>query len=764
MSADRVHIFGVRHHGPGSARSLLRALEELRPECVLVEGPPDADQVLPLAGNVALDPPVALLVYVRDNPRRAAFYPFAVFSPEWQAVRYALTAGVEVRFMDLPQWHQLAEEEASSLVEDGAAEAMTKTESGEEKPSDETPTRGVLLQRDPLGQLAAAAGYTDVDRWWDALVESRREASSEVFAAVADAMATLREGLEGSQASRERQREAHMRKTIRTALKAGHEKVAVVCGAWHAPVLVPGHWPAVEADNALLKGLKKVKTEATWTPWTYRRLASGSGYGAGVLSPAWYELLWSSRDTSVSTVWMTRVARLMRERDLDASSADVIEAVRLGETLAALRGRMTAGLDELDEAALSVLCGGQEAPMRLVRNKLVIGDRLGRVPSETPMTPLQRDLTALQKRLRLPPTAEVKHYDLDLRKPIDLERSHLLHRLLLLGVPWGERAEATSRARGTFHENWTLQWAPEFAVSLIEATRFGSTLLEAASGKTVEAAENAEGLADLTVLLGDCLLADLQSVVERLIGAIQQRASSSGDVQQLMAATPALAGVCRYGDVRQTNVALIAEVLVGLVERVCAALPPACSSLDEEAAAKMLDLINGLDSALATLQNETLRGDWHECLGRLLARSATHALLRGRATRIRHDAGLTAPNEVGRLMSLALSRAADRAESAAWVEGFLGGSGMVLIHDQSLWRLIDEWLTGFSAADFNESLPLLRRTFAKFPSGERRHMGERARNGHEATPEAPVADFEYERAAKTLPLLRLLLCRSTSDD
>ena len=41
-------IFGVRHHGPGCARSLQAALEQLKPDIVLVEGPPDAQDALPL--------------------------------------------------------------------------------------------------------------------------------------------------------------------------------------------------------------------------------------------------------------------------------------------------------------------------------------------------------------------------------------------------------------------------------------------------------------------------------------------------------------------------------------------------------------------------------------------------------------------------------------------------------------------------------------------------------------------------------------------
>ncbi|HMX29588.1 MAG TPA: DUF5682 family protein, partial [Blastocatellia bacterium] len=151
-----LHIFGIRHHGPGSARSLLAALEALRPDAVLVEGPPDAAEVLPLLVHEQMQPPVALLVYAADDPKRAVFYPFAVFSPEWQALRYALTNNIEARFMDLPQAHQLVP----------AAEEIGESEISNLKSE---------IRSDPIGRLALAAGYSDGERWWEQMVEQRRD-------------------------------------------------------------------------------------------------------------------------------------------------------------------------------------------------------------------------------------------------------------------------------------------------------------------------------------------------------------------------------------------------------------------------------------------------------------------------------------------------------------------------------------------------------------------------------------------------------------
>ena len=137
--ASPVHVFGIRHHGPGSARSLLRALEELQPDAILVEGPPDGDSMLPLLPHAEMRPPVALLVYARDEPKRAGYYPFAEFSPEWQALRFGLTHDIPTRFMDLPQSHSLAL--AKELEKEReATEAESAPDEEADPPNAESPT------------------------------------------------------------------------------------------------------------------------------------------------------------------------------------------------------------------------------------------------------------------------------------------------------------------------------------------------------------------------------------------------------------------------------------------------------------------------------------------------------------------------------------------------------------------------------------------------------------------------------------------------
>jgi hypothetical protein len=802
------HCFGIRHHGPGCARSLVKAFDELQPDCVLIEGPPEADELLAFVLDEAMTPPVALLGYCPDEPRLAVYHPFATFSPEWQALRWAASHGVPVRFIDLPLAHELGQEKAArdaraaaEAAADAAAEAAAKaTEAADgeqpEAPGDAAPDRppaqpadtadvdatlpvdadvaalvdADLEHRDPLTWLARAAGYDDGESWWNHMVEERAD-GTELFDAIATAMTSLRAEIGDKHrtpeaAQHEAQREAHMRQCIRAAQKDGHQRIAVVTGAWHLPALRE-NVPA-KADAALLKGLPKVKVLSTWVPWTYRHLTRASGYGAGIASPGWYEHLWNTHDAPGRRAigWLARVARLMRERELDCSSAHLIEAARLAHTLAALRERPAPGLPELDEASRTVLTLGDDTVLKFIREALVVGDHLGGVPPSVPTVPLQRDVDAQQKRLRLKPEALQKTLDLDLRNDNDLARSHLLHRLAILEVPWGSVSRVGRSARGTFHEIWTLQWQPEFALRLIEASLWGQTVEQAATARAQARCAEAGSLAELSALVDRALLAKLDLAVATATKALEDRAALTGDAAQLLETLPPLANVFRYGNVRQTDATLVAHVLDGLALRAAIGLPVACGGLDDSAAETLRGLVLGAHAAIGLRDGADASAAWRRALAQVAVQAGAHDLLKGVAGRLLLDAGDWRTDDAAQAMSLNLSAGAEPAHAAAWLEGFLNRNAVVLLHDATVWALVDDWLSSLSDDHFIRVLPLVRRTFSAFAATELRDLSVKA--GKKAGPALPVAagaagdngllaDWDAARAALPLPLLRDLL-------
>ncbi|GAA3336316.1 hypothetical protein GCM10020358_08000 [Amorphoplanes nipponensis] len=933
-------LYGIRHHGPGSARGVVQELDRQRPDIVLIEGPPEADELVRWVADEGLQPPVALLGYAADNPARAAFWPFAVFSPEWQAMRWAVRHGVPVRFFDLPYAYRLTDDRTpdtppsagpptaalpsaetaptgspsgtnpaaspaappvvagtptaatapaglpsvstvspgpspSATIAPGGPPSATTSPPGSSSgssptvgspaahPPAETPARALggegaehqnvevgyvpadacsdsapksLVDRsgarsatpasadepalvgepplvgeptpgteptpaggqasaggpptppavgqpatqptrptttpetssappddtqpamrhrpvDPIGELAAAAGYDDPERWWEDVVEHR---GMPAFEAIAEAMTAIRENAPDD--PDDLVREAYMRTVLREVRRT-HDNIAVVCGAWHVPALA--RKVTAREDAAVLKGRKRAKVAFTWVPWTYGRLASWSGYGAGVRSPGWYHHLFTT-GADVVPRWLVDAAQVLRAEGVPTSSAHVIEATRLAEALAGVRGRPLAGLAEVTEAAEAVMCDGEPLRVELIGRRLVVGERLGAVPDAMPAVPLARDLAAQQRSVRLKPEALERVLDLDLRRDIDLGRSRLLHRLRAIGVPWGE-ADTARRGTGTFREQWRLRWQPDFAVQLVEGSMYGTTVVAAATTKVTDAARQAASLGAVTALVEVCLLADLADAYPPVLAALDTRAALDADIGHLMAAIPALAHTLRYGDVRRTDVAGLSAVTASLLTRVCAGLPAAGGSLSDEAAQDLRGHLDGVHAAVSLLDDEELRDRWLTTLESLSRRADLHGLLAGRLTRLLLDAGRLGIAEVQRRLRLPLTVGTPPAHGAAWVEGFLAGGGLLLVHDDALLELLDGWLADIPADAFGDVLPLLRRTFGAFAAGERRAIGERVagRAGAGRAAAGPLV-LDHDRAALVLPTLSALLGREVS--
>lgn len=750
-----LRVLGIRHHGPGSARAVVRALEAQDPQIVLIEGPPEADALVTWASR-GLVPPVALLAYDQINPHRASYWPFAEFSPEWQALVWAAEHRREVRFCDLPAAVSLAQiavaDDPSGDPAENADQEPAEDETGDNDAEAEVPAAqaaGTRLRKDPIAVLASVAGYDDPERWWDDAVEGRH--SGDPFDAITEAMAELRAAElhqdDAEAKATEAKREAAMRQALRKATKEA-TRVAVVCGAWHAPALV-GKLPSASADAALLRSLEKVKISTAWVPWTHSRLSFASGYGAGVDSPGWYHHLFTSSDAIIER-WMTAVAGVLRGHDLPVSSAHAIEATRLAEALATMRDRPMAGLAEVQEAALAVMCEGNGATLRWVTSDLVVGERLGEVPAEAPMVPLEADLRRLAKSARLAISVAPKELVLDLRKPTDRAKSALLQRLAILGISWGTTTAVNGT--GTFKEGWTLCWQPEFSVSIVLASRYGTTVRAAAEAAIVE---DLGGLAQITARVEAALAAELETVVPALLRVLDERAAHEADIAHLLDALPALVRAQRYGTVRGTDISDLGLVAQALLARACAGLPAAVSGLSEDAAAALRQHLDAVQLVMGLLPADSRRL-WLDTLGQLVGLGEVPGTIAGRVTRILFDADELDAETAATRLGQALSHGPNVAERAAFAEGYLAGGALLLVHDEKLMPIIDEWVGQLSAEDFLETLPVLRRAFGAYTKAERRQISERI--GREAAAPATSDDeLDWESGADILATVQLLL-------
>lgn len=251
----------------------------------------------------------------------------------------------------------------------------------------------------------------------------------------------------------------------------------------------------------------------------------------------------------------------------------------------------------------------------------------------------------------------------------------------------------------------------------------------------------------------------MPGAIEALISQLNNLAAASADVIELMEVVPGLITVARYGNVRKTDAELVISIINSIITRVCISLPNACIAIDEDASQKLLELFFKLNDGINLLQDTGIINMWQQTLLTIAANKNTSPVIGGYSTRLLHDARKLEGDQLMQYFSFAMSSATAPVIAAAWLEGFLKGSGTLLLLDQDLWQVIDNWVASLADEVFMQVLPLLRRTFANFTNPERRKLGEKARSGggtgHQHTNIS--ANFDAERAKQGLPVIMQLL-------
>ena len=105
------------------------------------------------------------------------------------------------------------------------------------------------------------------------------------------------------------------------------------------------------------------------------------------------------------------------------------------------------------------------------------------------------------------------------------------------------------------------------------------------------------------------------------------------------------------------------------------------------------------------------------------------------------DGGDLGVDEVQQRLSLALSGGHAPGEQAAWAEGVLSGSSLLLLHSPALLKVFDTWVMGLPDESFTDVLPVVRRAFGGWERPERRALAGKVANLDGAD---PVAEEELD--------------------
>ena len=323
------------------------------------------------------------------------------------------------------------------------------------------------------------------------------------------------------------------------------EQVVAVVGAFHAPVLGPD-LPAMTDDE--LARLRRRSSKLTLMPYSYFKLSSQSGYGAGNHAPAYFELVWDQLNAGgldeLPHHYLSEVVRHMRGAGTHRSTAEVIEGVRLARTLAALHDGTAPTLADLQDAAVTLVGHGETSTVAEALAHVNVGTAIGELPKGVSRTSIQEDFDRLMARLKLEKYKKTvaEELELDLRENrhvktadaafLDLNRSTFFHRLRVLGVEFAKPL-ATRQQGATWAERWKLQWDPECEIALVEAVLLGETVELATGFKFKQLLEAATGIDQAADIVKDACQCGLAKSMDLARSRLQELAAVSSDLKAI---------------------------------------------------------------------------------------------------------------------------------------------------------------------------------------------------------------------------------------
>lgn len=734
-----IHVFGVRHLSPTGAWHLRQFLDQVRPKLLLVEGLADADGLVADIVRKGTKPPIAILAYTDSLPVRTLVYPLARYSPEYQALKWANEHKVPVKFIDLPSDIFLALQDIEAELRIKAREQLVTGDEPESKESGEAgappPPERVLSIHD---QYAQRAGEPDYETYWERHFEhnlsddSYRRAAFEFGQSLRD---LERDSLRWR--AENLVREAYMRRRIQEAIAAGYqpEQIVAVVGAFHAPVL-NGDFPAMTDEE--LAQLRRRPSKLTLMPYSYFKLSSQSGYGAGNHAPAYFELLWEALErqdlAELPTRYLSLIVRHLRETGTHRSTAEVIEGVRLANTLSALKDGLAPTLQDLRDAAVTLIGHGEQSTLRDALARVEVGTAIGELPKGVSQTSIQTDFEREIVRLKLYKykSAVKQELTLDLRENrqaktvetafLDLHRSSFFHRLRVLGIGFAVPQRTTQQSTN-WAEKWHLQWTPESEIQLIEAVLLGETV-ELAVGyqfkTTLEACTSISAAAD--VVRDACQCGQMKSM-DAARQRLQELSAGTSELTAIAHAAHALGQIIRYGDVRKFDPSPLLPLVEELFVQGALALHGA-AICDNEAAKRLVVAMDELNQIALEYSDRVEESLWIERLQRLADADDRNPLLSGYACAILLERALIENDALAREVSRRLSPGISADLGAGWFEGLSQRNRYALLARQALWSQLAEYVSALDDDQFKRALVFLRRAFGSFSPREKRHITE----------------------------------------
>jgi Family of unknown function (DUF5682) len=738
-----VVFFPVRHHSPAAARIIRQLIQEIQPTAIAIEGPSDFNEQISELFLVH-QLPIAIYSYVQTTEvRRGAFYPFCIYSPEWQAIQSAKEQRIPVEFIDLPWADSLTERTSQNYY------------------SDESFSHSSYIDT-----LCQKLGVPDFDTLWDTLFEIDSDLSIDTYLERCHQFCYHLRSSEHQASSSDQQREAFMTARVRSLATKYPGKILVVTGGFHSyplykSIVLHQSPPEIHIEpnpTPITQGI-------ALTPYSYDRLDNLTGYNSGMPNPGFYHAVWQQRSrqncpievgcepTAPNLVdsLLAKIITTLRHRQQIASTADLIAVKTLAQGLADLRSHSEIWRQDLIDGVIGGLVKedigkGSTHPFLAAIQAVFRGGDRGQLAAGTTLPPLVQDLHQQLHHLDIFPTAQKKSIDLELTPNQEFTGhsprsiSALLHSIRIIGIVGCHRTGGTDFTTRQdlvkIWERWQLQWSPEFDASSIEAAIYGTNITEATIAKLRESADqiqrNAEGAA---LLLLDAGLAGVQALTPEFYPRLVELIRQDGDFLSIGRSLRHLLYLYRYDEVLETRSRSdLANILVEAFQRGLWLLDSLGATGESQELLKGLaGLLEAYECCGSLLINH--RSEFLEVLERVSQDVAQTALIRGGSIGTLWVLGAVAADDI-----LATINYYSQPDSLGdFLTGLFHLARETTQRAPGLLLSIDKLLLAYADNEFLEALPALRLAFGYFTPREKHLM---AKNLLQSTGASDVATGE----------------------
>ena len=521
---DNIIFFPIRHHSPACSYHLKKIFESFKPDAVLIEGPSDCNDLMKYMIEEDTKAPFCIYSSYVDgnNEKYRCYYPFLNYSPEFTAIKEALKNNIHCRFIDMPYASMIENyniENSDTEKENNNVEEDLETEEINKENDADTKKRKLISIYDNddnkfnvnayTVELTKKAGLRTFAELWErdfeinGIVKESRDFIRSVYALGYYMRLIEDEDFET------RNREYVMALNVKDALEK-YNRVLVITGSFHTKGIID-KLKEDEKDNKKLnkeyKSLKKyiISNAASYLiPYSFEEADARKGYRAGIEFPAFYNLVYKELENYIdnkksdikNTFLNVVMSFIIKASNIDrhnhnVSIPDCINAYYMAVNLAKLRGKHSAGVYELIDAAKSAFVKG-DISLENTSNldlmlKLLSGIANGQVSSKSIVPPVVIDFRNKCKeyRIKIDKTEEIES-TLDIVKDKShFEKSKFFHKMQFLEVGFCKLERGPDYVnkinKNLAREVWKYEYKTIVEASLIDKSVYGVTIEELAS-------------------------------------------------------------------------------------------------------------------------------------------------------------------------------------------------------------------------------------------------------------------------------------------